>query len=92
MNETETPVDYVDLTADIVAAYVSNNPVPAAELAPLIGNIHGALLQIGTGRAVAQPQPQEPQQPAVPIKKSIQPDYLVCLEDGRTFKSLKRHL
>lgn len=92
MNETETPVDYVDLTADIVAAYVSNNPVPAAELASLIGSIHGALIQIGTGQAVAQPQAQEPQQPAVPIKKSIQPDYLVCLEDGRTFKSLKRHL
>ncbi|CAO4177051.1 MucR family transcriptional regulator [Methylorubrum populi] len=92
MNETETPVDYVDLTADIVAAYVSNNPVPAAELASLIGSIHGALIQIGTGRAMAQPQAQEPQQPAVPIKKSIQPDFLVCLEDGRTFKSLKRHL
>jgi predicted transcriptional regulator len=110
MNETETPVDYVALTADIVAAYVSNNPVPAAELAGLIGNIHGALIQVGTGRAgrnlrqprrsrvapgrAAAPQPvaQEALQPAVPIKKSIQPDYLVCLEDGRTFKSLKRHL
>lgn len=93
MNETETPVDYVALTADIVAAYVSNNPVPAAELAGLIGNIHGALIQVGTGRAAApQPVAQEALQPAVPIKKSIQPDYLVCLEDGRTFKSLKRHL
>ena len=93
MNETETPVDYVALTADIVAAYVSNNPVPAAELAGLIGNIHGALIQVGTGRAAApQPVAQEALQPAVPIKKSIQPDYIVCLEDGRTFKSLKRHL
>jgi predicted transcriptional regulator len=93
MNETEPSVDYVALTADIVAAYVSNNPVPAAELAGLIGNIHGALLQVASGRAAApQPAAQEPQQPAVPIKKSIQPDYIVCLEDGRTFKSLKRHL
>lgn len=92
MNETETPVDYVVLTADIVAAYVSNNPVPAAELGPLIGSIHGALTQVGTGRVAPQPAAAEPLQPAVPIKKSIQPDYLVCLEDGRTFKSLKRHL
>lgn len=92
MSETETPVDYVVLTADIVAAYVSNNPVPAAELAGLIGSIHGALTQVATGRAAPQPAVQETLQPAVPIKKSIQPDYLVCLEDGRTFKSLKRHL
>ena len=93
MNETETPVDYVALTADIVAAYVSNNPVPAAELAGLIGSIHGALIQVRTGRTGApQPVVQEALQPAVSIKKSIQPDYLVCLEDGRTFKSLKRHL
>ncbi|MEH3117358.1 MAG: MucR family transcriptional regulator [Methylorubrum populi] len=92
MNETETPVDYVALTADIVAAYVSNNPVPAAELAGLIGSIHGALIRVGTGQAAPQAAAPEPIQPAVPIKKSIQPDYLVCLEDGRTFKSLKRHL
>lgn len=92
MNETETPVDYVVLTADIVAAYVSNNPVPAAELGHLIGSIHGALIQVGTGRIAPQAAAPEPLQPAVPIKKSIQPDYLVCLEDGRTFKSLKRHL
>lgn len=92
MNETETPVDYVVLTADIVAAYVSNNPVPAAELGHLIGSIHGTLIQVGTGRIAPQAATPEPLQPAVPIKKSIQPDYLVCLEDGRTFKSLKRHL
>ncbi|GJE74365.1 MULTISPECIES: MucR family transcriptional regulator [Methylorubrum] len=92
MNETETPVDFVVLTADIVAAYVSKNPVPAGELGHLIGAVHGALLQIGTGQVAAKIEPSEPQQPAVPIKKSVQPDYIVCLEDGRTFKSLKRHL
>lgn len=92
MNETETPVDYVVLTADIVAAYVSNNPVPASELGQLIGNVHGAVTQIATGVAPQKAAAPEPLQPAVPIKKSIQPDYLVCLEDGRTFKSLKRHL
>lgn len=92
MNETETPVDYVVLTADIVAAYVTRNPVPAGELGHLIGAVHGALQQVGTGRVAPKAEPTEPQQPAVPIKKSIQPDYIVCLEDGRTFKSLKRHL
>ena len=92
MNETETPVDYVVLTADIVAAYVSNNPVPAAELGHLIGSIHGALIQVGTGRVAPQAAAAEPLQPAVPIKKSIQPDYLVCLEDGKQMKMLKRHL
>ncbi|WP_029416835.1 MucR family transcriptional regulator [Brevundimonas bacteroides] len=77
------------MTADIVSAYVGNNTVAAAELPGLISNIHAALSQVSTGTVEAAPEPKEP---AVPIRKSISPDYLICLEDGRKFKSLKRHL
>ncbi|NGO55455.1 MucR family transcriptional regulator [Allomesorhizobium camelthorni] len=79
----------VELTADVVSAYVSNNPVPAAELAALIGQIHASLRALGSGAPV---EVEEPQKPAVPIKKSVAPDHIVCLEDGKQFKSLKRHL
>jgi predicted transcriptional regulator len=61
----------------------------AAELPSLISNIHAALSTVSTGAVEAAPEPKEP---AVPIRKSISPDYLICLEDGRKFKSLKRHL
>lgn len=92
MTDTEKTLYYIDLTADIVSAYVSNNPVPPVELAQLIGRVHATLLQIASpGQAEAQVA-TAPLQPAVPIKKSITNEYLVCLEDGRTFKSLKRHL
>ncbi|GBU17354.1 MULTISPECIES: MucR family transcriptional regulator [Methylobacterium] len=91
MNEIETSIDRVELAAGIVSAYVSNNPVPPGELAQLIARVHAALLQIAGGPAEAA-VPSAPQQPAVPIKKSVTPDHIVCLEDGRTFKSLKRHL
>ncbi|MBX9709306.1 MAG: MucR family transcriptional regulator [Caulobacteraceae bacterium] len=77
------------MTADIVSAYVGNNTVSAAELPGLISNIHAALSQVSTGTVEVAPEPQEP---AVPIRKSISADYLICLEDGRKFKSLKRHL
>jgi predicted transcriptional regulator len=80
---------FIDLTANIVSAYVSNNPTPASELPALIGQIHAALLRVSSGRTDA---PLEPARPAVPLKKSMTPDYLVCLEDGKRFKSLKRHL
>lgn len=80
---------YIDLAADIVSAYVSNNSVPAAELPALISDIHGALLRLG-GTAVEEPS--EPQKPAVSVKKSIAADFIICLEDGKKFKSLKRHL
>ena len=94
MNDTEQTVDYVNLTADIVSAYVSNNPVPPAELAQLIGRVHAAVNQLGTTGAIETKAEATagPLVPAVPIKKSVTPDYIVCLEDGRTFKSLKRHL
>ena len=79
----------LEMTADIVSAYVGNNNVQAAEVPGLISSIHAALSQVSTGAVEPEPEPKEP---AVPIRKSITPDYLICLEDGRKFKSLKRHL
>jgi len=79
----------IELTTDIVSAYVSNNPIPVGDLPHLIAAVHAALQQ---QVAPAEQQEAEPQRPAVPIKKSITPDYIVCLEDGKKFKSLKRHL
>jgi predicted transcriptional regulator len=80
---------FIDLTATIVAAYVGNNPTPTAELPGLISQIHAALVRVSAGRV--EPPP-EPAKPAVSLKKSVTSDYLVCLEDGKRFKSLKRHL
>jgi predicted transcriptional regulator len=79
--------NFIDLTASIVSAYLSNNPTPASEIPALISQIHAALLRISTGKVAL-----EPAKPAVSVKRSITPDYLVCLEDGKRFKSLKRHL
>lgn len=81
--------DPLTLVGDIVAAYVSNNSVPAGDLPDLIASVHGALVKVATG-AVAEPTVEL--KPAVPVKKSIGPDYIICLEDGKKFKSLKRHL
>jgi predicted transcriptional regulator len=80
---------FIELTASIVSAYVSNNSVPSAELPALIGQVHTALRRVSTGHGE---MPKEPLKPAVSIKKSVTPDYLICLEDGKKFKSLKRHL
>ena len=80
---------YIELTADIVSAYVSNNSVSAGEIPNLINQIHSALLRVSGGQSDTQP---EPLKPAVSLKKSITADYLICLEDGKKFKSLKRHL
>ncbi|MBR0817101.1 MucR family transcriptional regulator [Bradyrhizobium liaoningense] len=82
--------NFIELTASIVSAYVSNNPTPAAEISNLISQVHGALVRVSSGRN--ETAPLEPAKPAVSLKKSIAPDYLVCLEDGKRFKSLKRHL
>ncbi len=87
MSETD---NFIELAAEIVSAYVSNNSVPASELAALLGDVHGAILRVASG--VAVPAPVEAAKPAVSPKKSITNDYIVCLEDGRKFKSLKRHL
>jgi predicted transcriptional regulator len=84
-----TGKNFIDLTANIVSAYLSNNPTPASEIPGLINQIHAALVRVSTGRPET---PAEPAKPAVSVKKSMTPDYLVCLEDGKRFKSLKRHL
>ena len=80
----------IHLTADIVSAYVSNNTVSSAEIPALISQVYSALMRVFKGAAGAAPA--APLKPAVPIKRSITPEYLVCLEDGKKFKSLKRHL
>ena len=89
MNEKVVGSDLIDLTADIVSAYVSNNSVSAHDLPGLISEVFAALNRTHGG--VAEPEP-EPLKPAVNPKKSVFPDYIVCLEDGKKFKSLKRHL
>src|ERR687889_1729808 len=81
--------EVIEMTADIVSAYVGNNSVAAADLPGLIQSVHKALAGVSSG---AEPEAAAPKEPAVPIRRSITPDYLVCLEDGRKFKSLKRHL
>jgi predicted transcriptional regulator len=82
-------LDYIALTAEIVSAYVSNNTVPAAEIPALIAEVHGALSRVSNGAAEAA---SEAPKPAVSLKRSVTPEYIVCLEDGKKFKSLKRHL
>jgi predicted transcriptional regulator len=78
----------ITLTADIVSAHVSNNNVAVGEVSGLIQNVHGALTQLGQ----ATPAPTEKQEPAVSVRSSIKPDYIVCLEDGKKLKMLNRHL
>jgi predicted transcriptional regulator len=81
--------DLLKLASDIVAAYVSNNPVPVGELPAMIKSVHATLggLSGATGGDMMTGQ-----KPAVPVKKSMTPDYLICLEDGKKLKMLKRHL
>jgi predicted transcriptional regulator len=88
MNENASGT-YIELTADIVSAYVSNNTVAAGEISGLINQVHSALMRVSAGQSEA---PVEALKPAVSVKKSITPEYIVCLEDGKKFKSLKRHL
>ena len=78
----------ITLTADIVAAHVSNNSVAVNDLPQLIANVHGALSGLGSTGAA----PEVRAEPKVPIRSSIKPDYIVCLEDGKRLKMLKRHL
>jgi predicted transcriptional regulator len=87
-----TSANYIELAADIVSAYVSNNPVPANELSSLIQEVHTALLRVTSGGGGGAPVPSEAQKPAIAVKKSLNSDYIICLEDGKKFKSLKRHL
>jgi predicted transcriptional regulator len=78
----------ITLTADIVAAHVSNNSVAVSDLPILIGNVHSALTGLSGTSAAAGPLPE----PAVPIRQSVKRDYIVCLESGKKLKMLKRHL
>ena len=80
----------LELATGIVSAYVAHNRMPAAELPALLRTVHGSLDRLNSAPV---PEPvAEPQQPAVSVKKSVTDDYVICLEDGRKFKSLKRHL
>ncbi len=88
MSEETKKDELLELTARVVAAHVSNNSVPVNDLPQLIREIHQALANIGS----AESQTVERPNPAVPIKKSVTPDYIVCLEDGKKLKMLKRHL
>jgi len=85
----EERAEIIEMTADIVSAYVGNNAVGAADLPNLIQAVHRALTGVSTA---AEPVEVVTKEPAVPVKRSITPEHLVCLEDGRKFKSLKRHL
>lgn len=89
MENNEITEGLVELTADVVSAYVSNNVVAPSDLPVLINDTFDALSK--TAAKASQPLTEE-LNPAVPIKKSVTPDYIVCLEDGKKFKSLKRHL
>ncbi len=86
MNEVES---LVTLTAEIVSAHVSHNAVAVSDLPALIANVHAALARLG---AAVEPAPVQPPHPAVTIRASIKPAYIVCLEDGKRMKMLKRHL
>ncbi|SEG68959.1 MucR family transcriptional regulator [Bosea lathyri] len=86
---TENNEELLDLTASIVSAYVANNNVPAGELAALIASTHAALSKLG---GEPEAPAAAPLVPAVSIRKSVTPEAIICLEDGQSFKSLKRHL
>ncbi len=89
MNDSTASGNYIELTAKIVSAYVSNNTVPASDIPGLINQVHAALTRV-SGKSADTPL--KSLRPAVSVKKSITPEYIVCLEDGKKFKSLKRHL
>ncbi len=87
MNDQNNSAELLKLTAEIVAAHVSNNTLPASELPQLISQVHASLSDTGKARST-----EERPAPAVPVKKSVMPDHIVCLEDGKKLKMLKRHL
>ena len=88
MSDNSSPKDLLALTTEIVAAHVSNNTVGVADLPQLINQVYQSLVNIGKAPVAAAERPQ----PAVPVKKSVHPDHLICLEDGKKLKMLKRHL
>ncbi|MGQ0673718.1 MAG: MucR family transcriptional regulator [Hyphomicrobium sp.] len=87
--DQDAPSALVELTSRIVSAFVSNNTVAAADLPQLIGDTYAALSRATGGIVTSE---REEQRPKVAVKKSVMPDYIICLEDGKKFKSLKRHL
>jgi predicted transcriptional regulator len=89
MSESTTSPNYIELAADIVSAYVSNNSVQAADLPVLLNSVYAALTNTTQGQ---KEQPKAELVPAVSVRKSVTPDAIICLEDGKSFKSLKRHL
>jgi predicted transcriptional regulator len=89
MEHNNRNAELVELAADIVSAYVSNNTIATGDLPGLIGAVRQALVDATASNGEA---PAEEPKPAVPIRKSVTPDYIVCLEDGKKFKSLKRHI
>jgi predicted transcriptional regulator len=89
MSNAAAPANFIELAADIVSAYLSKNSLPVSELPALINDVHAALVTVAGG--TAEPA-AEARNPAVSIRRSITPDYIICLDDGKKFKSLKRHL
>jgi predicted transcriptional regulator len=89
MADAADTTNYIGLTAEIVSAYVSHNTVASGDIPALISQVHSALQRLSSGEAQHS---SEALKPAVSVKKSINPDFIVCLEDGKKFKSLKRHL
>jgi predicted transcriptional regulator len=88
MDQPEQPLDFASITADIVSSYVANNSVHRGDLPTVIASVHAALLGLTTPKQEESEKPQ----PAVSIRKSITPDFLISLEDGKKYKTLKRHL
>ena len=86
-----TPAELLEMTTEIVSAYVSNNMTDAAALPELIGQVHASLAGIAEGDEEQEPEAPEPV-PAVPINRSVRPDYIVCLEDGKKLKVMKRYI
>ncbi|MDB5643398.1 MAG: transcriptional regulator, MucR family [Hyphomicrobiales bacterium] len=91
MAADRTQASFVQLAADIVSAYVSNNTIPATDVSRVLREVHLALTRLGETEPVAVTPPDQ-LRPAVPAKKSVTSDFIICLEDGKKFKSLKRHL
>src|SRR4051794_7937502 len=91
MSEKENDSNILALTAQIVSAHIANNAVPADRLAVVIRDVYRTLAGTGDNATLAA-APAERAQPAVPIKKSVFPDFIICLEDGKRLKMLKRHL
>jgi predicted transcriptional regulator len=86
---SENNADFVGLSADVISAYVSNNSVPSADLAALIAAVHSAFVGVGKGN---QEPVSQPLKPAVSIRKSVKPDFIISMEDGKPYKSMRRHL